>query len=102
MQKTNGSSLNPPYKASLQSGAAEALAEGGISERDVPSTTKLTTEAQLKLADLKQKRAELLVETTAVNTAISLAQTGAKILIVDADMRRPASTRSSISRMIMA
>jgi succinoglycan biosynthesis transport protein ExoP len=52
------------YKASLQPGAAEALAEGGLSERDVPSATKLTTEAQLKLADLKQKRAELLVENT--------------------------------------
>jgi succinoglycan biosynthesis transport protein ExoP len=52
------------YRASLQPGAAEALAEGGLSERDVPSATKLTTDAQLKLAELKQKRAELLVENT--------------------------------------
>lgn len=52
------------YKASLQPGAAEALAEGGIAEREVPSATKLTTEAGLKLAELKQKRAELLVENT--------------------------------------
>jgi len=52
------------YKASQQPGAAEALAEGGINEREVPSATKLTTDAQLKLADLKQKRAELLVENT--------------------------------------
>lgn len=50
------------YKASIQPGAAEALAEGGADM--VPSATKLTTEAQLKLADLKQKRAELLVENT--------------------------------------
>ena len=52
------------YKASLQPGAAEALAEGGSGEREVPSATKLSTEAGLKLAELKQKRAELLVENT--------------------------------------
>lgn len=52
------------YKASLQPGAAEALAEGGSGERDVPSATKLSTEAALKLAELKQRRAELLVENT--------------------------------------
>lgn len=52
------------YKASLQPGAAEALAEAGSSERGVPSATRVTTEAELKLAELKQKRAELLVENT--------------------------------------
>ena len=52
------------YHASNQPGAAEALAEGGGSERDVPSATRVTTEAQIKLNDLKQKRAELLVENT--------------------------------------
>src|SRR5207249_2295522 len=50
------------YRASLQPGAAEALAEGGIN--DVPSATKVTTEAELKLTELRQKRAELLVENT--------------------------------------
>ncbi|HBB95706.1 MAG TPA: hypothetical protein DC054_09980 [Blastocatellia bacterium] len=52
------------YKASLQPGAAEALAEGGINEKDVPSATRITTDSELKLAELKQKRAELLVENT--------------------------------------
>jgi polysaccharide biosynthesis transport protein len=52
------------YRASLQPGAAEALAEGGNSGTDVPSATRVTTEAELKLAELKQKRAELLVENT--------------------------------------
>jgi len=51
------------YKASLQPGAAEALAESGAVE-GIPSATKVTTEAELKLAELKQKRAELLVENT--------------------------------------
>ncbi len=50
------------YKASLQPGAAEALAEGGNGDKEVPSATRLSTEAGLKLAELKQKRAELLVE----------------------------------------
>jgi len=52
------------YSASLQPGAAEALAEAGSEERGVPSATRVTTEAELKLAELKQKRAELLVENT--------------------------------------
>jgi capsular exopolysaccharide synthesis family protein len=50
--------------ASLQPGAGEALAEGGLNDRDVPSATRVTTEAELKLTDLRQKRAELLVENT--------------------------------------
>jgi Mrp family chromosome partitioning ATPase len=33
--------------------------------------------------------------TTAVNTAISLAQTGASVVIIDADMRRPRCKQSS-------
>jgi polysaccharide biosynthesis transport protein len=49
------------YKASLQPGAAEALAEGA---EMVPSATKVTTDAELELAKLRQKRAELLVENT--------------------------------------
>lgn len=52
------------YKASLQPGAAEALAEGGGSDRDVPSATKVVTDAEMKLTELRQKRAELLVENT--------------------------------------
>ena len=52
------------FKASLQPGAAEALAEAGNSEREVPSATKISTEAELRLAELRQKRAELLVENT--------------------------------------
>jgi capsular exopolysaccharide synthesis family protein len=51
------------YKASLQPGAAEALAEGG-NEKGGLLATSLNTEAELKLAELKQKRAELLVENT--------------------------------------
>src|SRR5205814_622330 len=52
------------YRVSLQPGAAEALAEGGQGDKEVPSATRLTTEAELKIAELKQKRAELLVENT--------------------------------------
>jgi capsular exopolysaccharide synthesis family protein len=52
------------FKASQQPGAAEALAEGGGSEKGVLSATTLSTDAELKLAELKQKRAELLVENT--------------------------------------
>jgi succinoglycan biosynthesis transport protein ExoP len=52
------------YRASLQPGAAEALAEAGSPDRGVPSATRVTTEAELELAKLKQKRAELLVENT--------------------------------------
>ena len=56
------------YRASLQPGAAGALAEAGSA--GVPSTTRVTTEAELKLAELKQKRAELLVENTPKNPAV--------------------------------
>jgi capsular exopolysaccharide synthesis family protein len=52
------------YNASLRPGATEALAEAGSTDRDVPSSTKVTTDAEIKLAELKQKRAELLVENT--------------------------------------
>jgi capsular exopolysaccharide synthesis family protein len=52
------------YNASLQPGAARALAEGGVGERDVPSATKVTTEVELRLAELRQRRAELSVENT--------------------------------------
>jgi len=52
------------YKASLAPGAAEALAEGGGSEKGNISAATVNTEAELKLAELKQKKAELLVENT--------------------------------------
>ena len=52
------------YNASQQPGAAEALAEGGSTDREVPSATRVNTEAEIKLAELRQKRAELLVENT--------------------------------------
>ena len=48
-------------------GAAEALAEGGggsSADGGVPSATRLGVEAATKLADLRQKRALLLVENT--------------------------------------
>lgn len=53
------------YNASLQPGAAEALAEGGNGDREVPSATRVNADAQIKLVELRQKRAELLVENTA-------------------------------------
>jgi capsular exopolysaccharide synthesis family protein len=52
------------YSASLRPGAAEALAEAGSPDREAPSSTKVTTEAEIKLAEAKQKKAELLVENT--------------------------------------
>jgi polysaccharide biosynthesis transport protein len=52
------------YVASQQPGAAEALAQAAGTDRDVPSATKVTTDAEIKLNELKQKRAELLVENT--------------------------------------
>jgi len=58
------------YMASLQPGAAEALAEAGSGDRGVPSATRVTTEAELELAKLKQKRAELLVENTEKNPVV--------------------------------
>jgi capsular exopolysaccharide synthesis family protein len=48
------------YRASLQPGAAAALAEGG----DKEASNRVATEAEIKLADLKRRRAELLVENT--------------------------------------
>jgi succinoglycan biosynthesis transport protein ExoP len=73
------------YKASLQPGAAEALAEGGSSEREVPSATKLSTEAALKLAELKQKRAELLVENTEKWPAVK--EIDKQIAVIEKQMR---------------
>jgi len=53
------------YHASQQPGAAEALAEGGSSaNRDMPTATNLSADAATKLMDLRQKRAQLLVENT--------------------------------------
>jgi polysaccharide biosynthesis transport protein len=52
------------YEASQQPGAAEALSQGGQSEKEVSTATRLRTEAELKLNDLRQKRAELSVENT--------------------------------------
>jgi capsular exopolysaccharide synthesis family protein len=51
------------YRASLSPGAASALAEGG-GDKGALSAMALSTDAELKLAELKQKRAELLVENT--------------------------------------
>jgi polysaccharide biosynthesis transport protein len=51
------------YKASLQPGAAEALAEGG-GGIETSSATKLTADVESKLTELRQKRAELLVDNT--------------------------------------
>jgi succinoglycan biosynthesis transport protein ExoP len=51
------------YKASLQPGAAEAIAEGG-GDKEVPSATRVTADAEIKLNELRQARARLLVENT--------------------------------------
>jgi succinoglycan biosynthesis transport protein ExoP len=51
------------YRASLQPGAAEALAESGAPD-SAPTSARVTTDAELKLAELKQRKAELLVENT--------------------------------------
>jgi capsular exopolysaccharide synthesis family protein len=51
------------YRTSLQPGVSEALAEGGV-DKDSTSAMKVTTDAEIKLNGLKQRRSELLVENT--------------------------------------
>lgn len=83
------------YKASLQPGAAEALAEGGGNDRDVPSATKVTTEAEMKLAELRQKRAELLVENTEKWPAVK--EVDKQIAVLEKQMN---DTRSRATRIV--
>ncbi len=86
LQKTNGSNGNNP-ELLINVNGRSALAE---------AYRQLRTSVLLSTAGRAPKT--LLVTsslpgegktTTAVNTAISLAQTGASVLIIDADMRRP-------------
>jgi polysaccharide biosynthesis transport protein len=82
------------YRASLQPGAAEALAEAGTSDRGAPATGKLTTEAELSLAKLKQKRAELLVENTEKWPAVQ--EVDKQIAVLEKEMRNTRARATGI------
>jgi len=85
LQKRNGNSSNPELLMNVDSHSPLAESYRHLRTSVLLSTAGRAPKSLLVTSSLPGEGKT----TTAVNTAISLAQTGARVVIVDADMRRP-------------
>jgi capsular exopolysaccharide synthesis family protein len=82
---TNGNGVNPELLINLNGRSALAESYRQLRTSILLSTAGRAPKSLLVTSSLPGEGKT----TTAVNTAISLAQTGASVVIIDADMRRP-------------
>jgi len=85
IQKRNGANGNPELLLNVNGRSALAESYRQLRTSVLLSTAGRAPKTLLVTSSLPGEGKT----TTAVNTAISLAQTGANVLIIDADMRRP-------------
>ena len=90
------------YRASLEPGAAESLAEGNYSQLPGTETTAAAqiNKAQSQLADLRQKRAELLVQNTEEWPEVK--EIDQQIIVLDKQLKESLSRATAIVKSNLA